>query len=82
MYDSHINIPYNHVVVGTCSLCGGPVCVPTIWMSVVPPTPTCANCGAMEDRRPNYGPVIPMVPTNNTRWTPDHDNKGWAVNRE
>lgn len=43
--------------IGTCSICGGRVSVPTIYFSVVPPTPTCENCGATA--LPS-GPVIPM----------------------
>ena len=46
------------ITVGTCSLCGGPVQVPGgVWMSVIPPTPTCASCGAVAAQ---HGPVIPM----------------------
>jgi hypothetical protein len=32
--------------VGTCGNCGGAVTVPTVWLGVVPPTPTCQCCGA------------------------------------
>lgn len=42
----------------TCSICGGPVQVPTLWAAVVPPTPVCAKCGAIAAAQ--YGPVIPM----------------------
>ena len=38
-------------VVGTCSNCGGLVCVPTVWYGMGEPIPTCADCGAVEDRR-------------------------------
>lgn len=44
---------------GTCSCCGGPVTVPTIWHGVVPPVPTCEQCGATARAS---GPVIPMEP--------------------
>lgn len=50
----------NETIHGTCSLCGGPVCTPTAYWSVVPPVPTCKRCGAV--KRENYGPVIDMVP--------------------
>ena len=50
MYDQHI--------IGTCSRCGGPVSVPNIWGGVIPPVPTCQNCGAV--KRTKYGPVIDM----------------------
>lgn len=44
--------------IGTCSLCGGPVTVPTIWWSVVPPIPHCERCGAVPKQA--FGPVIDM----------------------
>lgn len=46
-------------VVGSCSLCGGPVTIPTVWMAVIPPVPRCAHCGAVAA---SHGPVIPMRP--------------------
>jgi len=46
--------------IGTCGNCGGPVQTPTVWHGVVPPTPTCAHCGATA--LANYGPTIPMEP--------------------
>ncbi len=49
---------HNLTTIGTCSICGGPVKVPNLWMGVIPPTPTCANCGAIEAEN---GPVIPMI---------------------
>ena len=57
----------NDVTVGTCSLCGGAVTVPGVWMGVVPPTPTCQNCGAVA--MPNHGPIIPMQPSRTTTGT-------------
>lgn len=48
----------NQTIVGTCSICSGPVCVPTAYHSIVPPVPKCADCGASAKR--NYGPVVPM----------------------
>ncbi len=47
------------VTIGTCSLCGGPVSVPSMWMSIIPPVPTCGACGAVEAP---HGPVIQMQP--------------------
>lgn len=47
-----------HSIIGSCSLCGGAVTVPTIWHGIVPPTPTCSSCGAT--KRAAHGPVIPM----------------------
>lgn len=44
---------------GTCGVCGGPVVVPLIFWSVVPPKPRCAHCGRIPVA---YGPVIPMQP--------------------
>ena len=46
-------------VIGTCSQCGGPVAVPTVWMGIYPPNPTCQRCGAVASQ---YGPTIPTVP--------------------
>lgn len=57
-------IPVNegYVVVGTCSICRGPVTqYMGAWYGINPPTKSCSKCGATE--APNYGPVIPMVPT-------------------
>lgn len=55
----------SYSTVGTCSLCGGPVTVPTIWHGVIPPTPTCQQCGA---HAATHGPIIPMQP-NGVRMT-------------
>lgn len=57
-------IPAGHDVVGSCSLCGGPVTVPSAWLSVTPPTPSCASCGAI---RAGFGRVIDMQPSPRTR---------------
>lgn len=51
-------------IIGTCSCCGGPVQVPTLWGGIIPPTPTCGHCGAMKADK--YGQVIPMTPA----WKP------------
>lgn len=48
----------SYSTVGTCSICSGPVMIPTLWGSIVPPTPTCSRCGAIAA---SHGPVIPMV---------------------
>ena len=48
-----------YTAVGTCSLCGGRVSVPSFWMSIVPPVPTCESCGATAAL---HGPVMPMQP--------------------
>ncbi len=51
-------------VLGTCSICGGAVTVPHVWMGLLPPTPTCMCCGA---KARDNGPVIPMqLPDNVT----------------
>jgi len=50
----------NMNTVGTCSICGGRVSVPLVWMGTHPPIPTCESCGAVQANA--YGPVIPMVP--------------------
>lgn len=46
--------------IGTCSLCGGPVMVPSVWLCVVPPVPTCARCGATAKQA--FGKTIEMEP--------------------
>ena len=50
-------------VIGSCSLCGGRVTVPTAWWAIVPPTPTCESCGATARA---HGPVIEMQPAPRT----------------
>jgi len=55
-----------NVTVGTCSICGGRVSVPAFYHSVVPPTPTCEQCGAVAA---SYGEVIPMRPAPKMRIT-------------
>ena len=58
-------MPTDVTVLGTCSLCGGHVVVPTMWMSVLPCRPTCQSCGATKAD----GPVIEMrrVPSSTSR---------------
>lgn len=51
----------NEKAVGKCSLCGGLVTVPTVFWSVVPPTPTCQKCGAVMDVAATL-PTVPMKP--------------------
>jgi len=46
-------------VIGTCSICGGAVAVPSVWHGVIPPTPICQGCGAVPS---THGPVIDMKP--------------------
>ena len=55
-------------IIGTCSICGGAVTMPFAWWSVLPPTPTCSQCGATAAQ---YGPVVQMQPrpTYRTTWT-------------
>ncbi len=48
------------MIVGTCSICRGPVEVPEYWMGSIRPQERCSRCGATG--APNYGPVIPMTP--------------------
>lgn len=50
----------NKRTIGTCGDCGGAVTEPTVYMSVVPPVPSCEDCGARV--KPNYGPTLPMQP--------------------
>jgi hypothetical protein len=52
-------ILYNERAVGVCSICGGTVTVPSVWMGVIPPVPTCNRCRATQAEAL---PVLPMVP--------------------
>ena len=54
------------MILGTCSLCGGPVEVPDVWLGTIPPTPTCKHCGAT--KKEPYGPVVPMTPARVPKW--------------
>lgn len=45
------------MIIGTCSLCGGPVESPDHWSSILPPPIRCLHCGA---EKPKHGPVIDM----------------------
>lgn len=57
--DPVIGLTYDtYRTIGTCSLCAGPVVVPSICWGP-PPLPTCQKCGAV--KADSYGPVIPMV---------------------
>ncbi len=57
---------YNARTIGTCSLCGGPVTVPAVWHGIIPPVPTCGQCGATAKQ--SFGPTIPMERGGRT-WT-------------
>lgn len=59
-------------IIGTCSICGGPVTVPTSWLGVYPPVPTCRTCGAI--KKESYGPVIDMDPPKSKRWESEDDH--------
>lgn len=48
-------------IIGSCSICGGSVVVPTIWFGIYPPVPKCQDCGAT--KKESAGPVIPMEPS-------------------
>lgn len=50
-------------VIGTCSLCGGPVKLPNM---MVNPLPCCQNCGAIA-KRP-HGPIIEMEGGDKSKW--------------
>lgn len=56
-------LPFDHVVHGRCSLCGGIVSTPKIFYSINAPVPTCNTCGATS-HPPGYEslPVLPMKP--------------------
>ena len=49
----------SEVVIGTCSLCGGPVTVPSAWGGILPPVGRCRGCGA--EQKDPHGGTIEMV---------------------
>jgi len=57
-------------ILGTCSICGGRVTVPTVYHSIYPPTPTCDGCGATP--KGGHGPLIEMDRPSR----PDHTSGG------
>jgi len=52
------------MIIGTCSLCGGPVVIPDTWYGVCRPIPSCERCGAIP--KTTFGSVIEMTPVNVT----------------
>lgn len=68
-------IPDDKVLVGTCSQCGGPVCVHKTWICVVPDVPCCLWCGASAKVPNNFGPVIPMNPSH-PKWIKKYNLEG------
>jgi hypothetical protein len=63
------------VIVGTCSLCKGPVATPGVWMGTVPAPRRCQRCGA--HAKEDYGPVIEMDPV--TRYEPTLTGDWWLT---
>lgn len=49
--------------IGLCSICGGRVVVPDVWLGVDPPRPTCSSCGA---KKREDLPVIQMERSSST----------------
>lgn len=63
---------FNRTIIGTCSLCSGPVAIANSWLSLIPPLPSCLKCGATAQA--NYGPTIPMQPKQEEKkWNIDQD---------
>jgi hypothetical protein len=60
-------------IVGRCSICGGNVTLPDVWMGIHPPVPTCQSCGATKK---SDLPVIPMTPPR--RW-PGPDRASFEI---
>ncbi len=50
----------NNRPIGKCSICGGIVSIPSVYMSVNKPIPRCENCGAVE--KSIDLPIIEMQP--------------------
>lgn len=46
-------------VLGSCSICGGNVVIPLVWMGIYPPTPYCNSCGAVREEEKK---IIKMKP--------------------
>lgn len=62
-----MNMTYHGMqVIGTCSLCGGRVVMPTLWSGINPPVPSCTSCGATK-KQPN-GPIIEMENPRPAKW--------------
>ena len=63
----------DNVIVGKCS-CGGNITVPNAYMSVIPPVPTCANCGKTQNSNWNtpytdrYGNPFNPIPSPYHPW--------------
>lgn len=51
----------NDRVVGKCGNCGGTVTVPSTFHSVLPPVPSCVQCGSTVKEQDNL-PKLPMNP--------------------
>lgn len=61
-------------VIGRCSICGGNVTFPDVWLGITPPKPVCIGCGAT--RIKDDLPTIPMR---------KHDPLGpfvWQINND
>lgn len=65
----------NDRVVGTCSNCGGAVCVPHIWHGVQQPIPTCEQCGANPEKP--FGQTIKMGPPKRQERLGNFSNSEW-----
>lgn len=71
-------IPFGHTIVGKCSLCGGMVTCPEMWMGI--PPKSCIKCGAEPDETKKLR-TIPMVkrPDKNVRSNPAWKwSKSWG----
>lgn len=66
-------------IIGTCSLCKGPVAIIEPWAGTMPCVPTCQRCGAR--KKDPFGPTIEMEPykglpgTLNPKWD---FNEAWG----
>lgn len=49
------------VIIGTCSICGGPVRVPKVTTRGQVTIPTCQDCGRVQSNKREFGPIIVMV---------------------
>ncbi len=64
-------------IIGTCSLCNGPVAVVDPWLGTFPAVPACQRCGAT--KKDPYGPVIEMTPYKGLPGTIQPSTIDWKI---
>jgi|GEM_PF-5465399 len=64
--------------VGRCSQCGGNVTVPSEWLGIHPPVPTCHSCGAQAVSRLPIIETEPVAEANSVGYLAEFDK--WTNN--